>query len=124
MFSRILKLCLLAVMVSFSSPVTAQQEWVQTSNKIAMKVLELQVKYAPEFAAAQGIEGHDDEVFDLKPNLNQRQNADARAMIEWLQSELEKQEDPLVRQDIEIMIQAQKDNIRSNELQDEYQIIS
>ena len=122
MFSRILKLCLLAVMVGFSTGATAQQEWVETSNQIAMKVLELRVKYIPEFAAASGIEGHDDEVFDLKPNINQRQNADARAMIEWLQSELKKQEHPLVRQDIEIMIKAQEDNIIGNDLSDKYLI--
>ena len=81
MFSRIVKLCLLAVMVGFSTSARAQKEWVETSNEIAMKVLELQVKYVPEFAAAQGIEGYDEEIFDLKPNITERQNADARAMI-------------------------------------------
>jgi hypothetical protein len=123
MFSKILKLCLLTVMVGFSTKVAAQQEWVQVSNEIAMKVLELQVKYVPEFAAAQGIEGYDDQIFDLHPNINQRQNADAQAMIEWLKSELEKQQDSLVRQDIEIMIKAQEDNILSNDLQEKYQIL-
>ena len=122
MFSRIVKLCLLAVMVGFSTTAAAEKEWVQTSNEIAMKVLDLQVKYVPEFAAAQGIEGYDEEIFDLKPNITERQNADARAMIEWLQSELEKQEHPLVRQDIEIMIKAQEDNILSNDLQEKYLI--
>lgn len=116
MTSKILATCVVAVSLTFAVPASAEKEWVETSNKIAMKVLELQVKYTPEFAAAQGIEGHDDEVFDLKPNLTERQIADARAMIEWLESERQKQTDKFVLQDIDIMIKSQRDNIVSNEL--------
>jgi hypothetical protein len=50
--------------------------WITASNAHAAGLLEVIVKYAPESAAAIGVERHDSEVRDLKPDNVRRQEAD------------------------------------------------
>lgn len=91
-------------------------EWVQRSNDIAYKVLESQAKFAPEFAGQSGVDGYDEEIFDLRENLYERQIATAEQNIEMLSALLVNEEDPRVAQDIEIMIKSQKDGIEANRI--------
>ncbi|MBT8062487.1 MAG: DUF885 domain-containing protein, partial [Gammaproteobacteria bacterium] len=88
-------------------------DWVQRSNEIAYRVLESGAKFAPEFAGQTGVTGYDEEIFDLGPNLFERQIQNARDNLEMLQGLLESEEDPRVRQDIEIMIKNAEDNIEA-----------
>lgn len=89
-------------------------EWVKRSNKIAYKVLESGAKFAPEFAGQSGVDGYDEEIFDLGENLYERQIAASEQNIAMLKALLAKEEDPRVVQDIEIMIKAEYDDIESN----------
>lgn len=91
-------------------------EWVQRSNEIAYRVLESQAKFAPEFAGQSGVEGYDEEIFDLRENLYERQIAAAEENIEMLNALLINEEDPRVAQDIEIMIKSQKDGMEANRI--------
>ena len=43
------------------------QGWIEESNKHAQVLLEVLAKYNPEAASRLGVEGHDAEVIDLKP---------------------------------------------------------
>jgi len=99
-----------------AAPVGAEETWIQRSNAYAMRALELQTKYAPEFAAQLGIEGYDEEIFDLRPGFDERARADARQLIGELEAALQNEQDPRVRQDLEILIGAQRDGIASSEL--------
>jgi hypothetical protein len=54
----------------------ASAEWVARSNANATPLLEVLAKYAPETAAALGVEGFDAEVFDLRPRNAERFEAD------------------------------------------------
>lgn len=89
-------------------------EWVKRSNEIAYKVLESGAKFAPEFAGQSGVDGYDEEIFDLGENLYERQIAASEQNIAMLKALLAKEEDPRVVQDLEIMIKAEYDDIESN----------
>jgi len=91
-------------------------EWVQRSNEIAYKLLVTQAEFAPEFAGQSGVEGYDEEIFDLRENLYERQIAAAEKNIEMLNALLVNEEDPRVAQDIEIMIKSQIDGMEANRI--------
>jgi hypothetical protein len=89
-------------------------EWVKRSNEIAYKVMESQAKFVPEFAGQSGVDGYDEEIFDLGENLFERQIAVSEQNITMLKGLLANEEDPRVAQDIEIMIKSEQDGIESN----------
>jgi hypothetical protein len=91
-------------------------EWVTRSNEIAYKVLEANAQFAPEFSGQSGVDGFDEEIFDLGENLYERQIAVAEQNIAMLTDLLANEEDPRVAQDIEIMIKSEKDSIESNRI--------
>ncbi len=91
-------------------------EWVKRSNEIAYKVLESGAQFAPEFSGQSGVEGYDEEIFDLGENLSARQIAVSEQNILMLNDLLAKEEDPRVAQDIEIMIKAEQDDIEATRI--------
>jgi hypothetical protein len=119
MSRRILTGALLAAISLFSASALAQgasnfvPEWVQRSNEIAYEILESGAKFAPEFAGQTGVTGYDEEIFDLGPNLFERQIENSRRNLERLNELLATEEDPRVRQDIRIMIKSEEDNIEA-----------
>lgn len=88
-------------------------EWVQKSNKIAYKVLESSAQYAPEFSGQTGVTGYDEEIFDLGPDLFERQIQTSRDNLAMLNELLVSEEDARIRQDIRIMIKSAEDNIEA-----------
>ena len=114
--------CLLSSALFFSSLCFAQgasnftPEWVKRSNDIAYKVLESTAQFAPEFAGQSGVDGYDEEIFDLGDKLFERQIAVAEKNIAMLEALLANEEDPRVAQDIEIMIKSQKDGMEANRI--------
>lgn len=114
--------CLASTLLLSSSYTFAQgasnftPEWVQRSNEIAYKVLQANAQFAPEFSGQSGVEGYDEEVFDLGENLFERQIAVAEKNIAMLTELLANEEDSRVAQDIEIMIKSEKDSIESNRI--------
>ncbi len=88
-------------------------EWVQKSNDIAYKILESGAKFAPEFSGQTGVSGYDEEIFDLGPNLFERQIQNSRDNLAMLNELLATKEDARIRQDIQIMIKSAEDNIES-----------
>ena len=90
--------------------------WVQRSNDIAYKLLESTAQFAPEFAGQSGVDGYDEEIFDLGDNLYERQIAVSEKNIAMLEALLLKEEDPRVAQDIEIMIKSEKDGMEANRI--------
>lgn len=118
MLNRI-KTIMLLVLFSCSTYLMAEeQDWVKRSNEIAYKVLESGAKFGPEFSGQSGVEGYDEEIFDLKANLTERQLENAQANLKMLNEYLSKEQDPRVIQDIEIMIQSVKDGIESTKIND------
>lgn len=94
----------------------ASPEWLQRSNAIAYTLMESTARYVPEFAAQQGVSGYDEEIFDLQPNLYERQMESARNNLTMLEEKLAAEEDPRVRQDIEIMMISVRDNMEASQI--------
>ncbi len=127
--SRLLKTLALGALCAASSlqvaaqaPPTAAappaQGWIAESNKHAQVLLDIIAKYGPEQASFIGVEGHDAEVFDAKPQNNERQAADLAKAIEQLRALHAAATDPLVKQDLDILIEAavtQRDTILLND---------
>lgn len=114
---KIFKLLVLGAVLTVSSVLHAEETgWVEKSNKIAYKILESGAKFAPEFSGQSGVEGYDEEIFDLRENLTERQLKNAEQNLNMLHSHLAKETDARIRQDIEIMIQSVKDGIESTKV--------
>ncbi|HEU4691249.1 MAG TPA: DUF885 domain-containing protein, partial [Vicinamibacterales bacterium] len=79
-------------------------------------LLEVMARYNAEAAASFGVEGQDGEVFDLKPRVLERQEADLAAAIVKLEGLKTAATDPLVRRDLDILIGAARDRKQSIEL--------
>ena len=91
-------------------------EWVERSNEIAYKLLESTAQFAPEFSGQTGVDGYDEEIFDLRENLFERQVAVAEQNIAMLDALLANEEDARVAQDIEIMIKSERDGMEANRI--------
>ena len=89
--------------------------WVQKSNQNAQLLIDLEARYAPEEASSEGVPGLDQQISSSAPGEPQRLRKDlAVARIE-LEKRLALEKDPLVRQDLEILIAEVDRNIRSSE---------
>jgi len=103
-----------------AAPPAAQKAWIKRSDEYAQVLLKIQAKYVPEFAARQGIEGLDEEVSQFPSDRRERAKADSQAAISKLQGFLAVEKDPLVKQDLQIMIKAAQRNQRGQELGEKY----
>ena len=109
-------------MAQEAKPAHQVSAWVQKSNQNAKVMLDLTAKYNPESAQQSGVDGIDDQILDLKEKRRERFTADLKAAKAELETRLTKEKDPLVRQDLEIMIRAANDNLRGIELDEKYEI--
>ena len=105
-----------ALLLATSTLATAEQDWVERSNANAEPLLQVMAKYAPETAAALGVDGFDAEVFDLKPQNDLRFEADAARVASDLESRLAAEPDARVRQDMQILIDTARDQKATSEL--------
>jgi hypothetical protein len=94
----------------------ATQDWVTESNRNTQVVLEAQARFNPEGSAQLGLEGLDDQILDLKPQLFERTMATANDLLTDLRKRLDQTTHPLVRQDIQILIKSLEDFMRTAQL--------
>lgn len=105
-----------APLVMAADPAPSPPAWVAESNKHAQVLLEILAKYSPESASFFGVDGFDAAVVDLKPGFSERQRADLKAAQARLEAVRATVSDPLVRQDIDILIKAAADQGQTLEL--------
>jgi Bacterial protein of unknown function (DUF885) len=96
--------------------------WIERSNQNAQLMLQVQVKFAPEAAARQGIPGLDDQITDFTPGHQQRQRDAVRQVQGELETRLAAEKDPLVAQDLQILIDAAKRQIKGGELREKLEV--
>jgi uncharacterized protein (DUF885 family) len=115
-------LALAAALSISSAPCAAQAapaapaEWIQKSNAHSQVLLQVFGKLAPEQAGMIGVEGLDAEVMDLKPGFIDRQKQLGMEALTELKKRLAAEQDPRVRQDLEILID------RAQQGQDEFEL--
>jgi hypothetical protein len=115
---------MVALLALAPAPLSAQDpetdDWVARSNENAQVLLEVQAKLGPEGAARIGIDGLDEEVFQLPLDFIEKSRAEVEGALATLRSRLASETHPAVRQDLEIMIEAAEDGLRGNDLEQEH----
>jgi hypothetical protein len=94
----------------------APAAWVARSNEHTRAVLQEQARLAPEGTAQLGVSGFDEQITDLSPGVQVRVRESATRVLQDLQRRLEAEKDPLVRQDLDILIDAARQQLRSIEI--------
>ncbi|HEY8510033.1 MAG TPA: hypothetical protein VIL32_16850, partial [Steroidobacteraceae bacterium] len=92
-----------------TAALAAEPDWIRQSNEHARALLEVMARYSPESAASLGVEGHDEDIFDLKPRRLERQAADFEAAAQKLEQARAGVSDPRVAQDLQILINYARD---------------
>ena len=96
----------LGTFVAAGAAQAAEAEWITQSNQYTQILLETNARYQPESAADLGLEQYDALVFDLKPENDERLEADLAATITRLEAARGSVTDERARQDVEILIKA------------------
>jgi Bacterial protein of unknown function (DUF885) len=98
----------LACLLALSITAFAQNPpaWVTRSNQNTQLLIDIDAKYSPEDAAAEGVKGLDDQILSLPADRPQRERADYQKARQELANRLAKEQDPLVKQDLEILLGA------------------
>jgi len=107
---------LAATALAFASFAHASPPWVERSNANAAPLLEVIARYSPETAANLGVDGHDADILDLKPGNDERLEADLDRVARELESRLPGTTEAPVRQDLQILIAAARDQQHSSQL--------
>ena len=92
--------------------------WIEKSNAHAKVLLDATNKFQPEGASQTGFPGFDDKIADLQAGITQRYVAAETAARDELATRLLAETDPLVRQDLEILVKAASDDIYTTLLRD------
>ena len=113
--------CLFPVLALFAGAAGAADEtpaWITKSNANSQVLLDALNKYEPEDASETGFAEFDGQVRDLGPNLTERYVAAESAARAELARRLLAETDPLVHQDLEILIKSADDDIVTRKLND------
>jgi len=89
--------------------------WVQKSNQNAQLLIRVMAQYGPESAGEDGVPGMDDKISVVAADQPERFRRDLTAARKELEARLASEKDPLVRQDLEILIGAANRAVRSSE---------
>lgn len=112
----------LCLSLSASNLLAATDDWIEESNGHAKVLLDVIARYAPETAASLGVEGYDAEVLDLKPRVAEREDADLAAALAELEKRRREASDQRVQQDLDILIEAARDQRETLALQRRYML--
>jgi hypothetical protein len=105
---------LLIAAVGAQSP-PASPAWVVKSNQNSQLLVAIMARYAPEQAAQLGAPGLDEQISTSPPDQPERFRRDTAVARIELEKRLAVEKDPLVRQDLEILIAEADRDIRSSE---------
>jgi uncharacterized protein (DUF885 family) len=100
----------------------ASRDWIARSNQNAQLLLDVQARFAPEFAARTGVAGIDDRISDFSPGYRERQRQAAREAIAALEERQKTERDPNVAEDLAILVDAGKRQVQGSELQERLQV--
>lgn len=117
-----MSILILAFAAAAAAEKPKEPDWVVRSNQNTRIVLESEAQFAPEAYGSLGVEGLDEKIVDLKPALSERTREAASRTTAELESRLARETDPLVRQDLEILIKNTKDSVRGSLMSDKYDV--
>jgi hypothetical protein len=118
MRSMILLLWLAPLCIAITCWGQSPPAWVAKSNQNSQLLIAVMARYAPEQAASSGAPGLDEQISALSPQQPERFRRDTAVARIELQKRLAAEKDPLVRQDLEILIAQADRDIRSSEAEE------
>lgn len=118
--SRFVLLAAIAAAIA-TSPLDAQAPaappaWVAESNTHAQVLLDVLARFAPEGAGQFGVSGLDEEVTTFSDQRTRAQREATTAALAKLQGLLKSATNPMVRQDLEILIKSAQNSLRAIDL--------
>jgi len=99
-----------------------EKPWVTASNADTLLVLETQAVFNPEGASGAGLVQYDGLAIDLGPKIDERFIAAEEKTREQLRQRLAAENDPNVRQDLQILIGSIDDDITGTRLGNKYDL--
>jgi hypothetical protein len=97
-----------------------QSDWVAKSNRNAQVLFGVMAQYSPEQAGQLGIQGLDERITVPAPDSPERFRHDTAVALTTLESRLPEEQDPLVRQDVEILTKACQRQIHASEAYEQH----
>src|SRR3954470_18926977 len=107
---------LLSLLSCFAFAQENKPDWVKRSDAYTERVNKAEAQFTPEGYGAQGVDGLDDKAVDLNPGYLQRSRKVTRNTVASLKKSLAGEKDPVVKQDLVILIKAEEDSLRGSEL--------
>lgn len=95
-----------------------QPDWVEKSDANARLLIDIQARYEPESAGSNGVRGVDEQISDLTSGPEERDAIRAARAV--LQSRLTVEKDPLIKQDLQILIDAADQQVLQSEATEKY----
>ena len=108
-----------ALLIAFAFPLLtwsqAQSAWIAASNGYANQLIEINLKHSPEFGSYQGLAQFDGKV--AQPTLadEDAERHETEAVLSKLEAALGTEQDPKVKEDVEIMIRRVKLHFREQD---------
>jgi hypothetical protein len=96
------------------------QAWVEKSNQNAQLLLNIIARYSPEDAASLGITGLDDKISIPAIDAGARERRDTAEALRALRTRLAAEQNPFVKQDLEILIAEGEREIQFSAAQEKY----
>jgi hypothetical protein len=112
--SALLTLLLMATQVAMlrAAPVS----WVERSNANSIVLLKAIASTKPEEVSSYGLKDYDNQVADLAPGVAARERANLQSATDRLKASFASETDPLVRSDLEILVQAAEMRMKGSAL--------
>lgn len=108
-----MRITILATLFIFPAMAQSPPAWVAKSNQNAQLLIAINAKYNPESASQQGVPGLDEQIAKLSADRLSQTRADMVKTRDELQSRFEAEKDPLVRQDLQILVAEADRDIRN-----------
>jgi uncharacterized protein (DUF885 family) len=93
--------------------------WIEQSNRHAQILLDVVARFAPEGAGQIGVAGLDREITSLTAGSRIRQREATEAALGKLKALLQTEQNPLVRQDLDILVHSAQTDLQGMHLADE-----
>ena len=97
-------------------------KWIAQSDANAQVLLQVIARFAPESAGQIGVTGLDEQVLDLQPRLEERTEAATREALAELERRRAAETDPLVRQDLDILVHSATESLEGDALSRKYEL--
>ncbi|MBV8572501.1 MAG: DUF885 domain-containing protein [Acidobacteriaceae bacterium] len=120
MYFRAVCVLILLLAPAYSFLGATQPSWVDRSNHNAELLLKIEARYFPEEASRRGVAGVDDQISIPAIDRPERIRHDRDEALKELRARLAAERDPLVREDLEILIGAGERQNRSSRAEEKF----